>query len=129
MKDVLCRAFYVAYQVVYPGAVTTYQFAHEFHRPVPYHALVPSSLAAVEAMQRVVASSRIDQVMASIVTEHGNPRIDPFDGDVVAPFARLMLAKAEQAGFTAQLLELPRGCVVEGYRRRADGAPVAFRAR
>jgi len=109
--------------------VTTYQFAHEFLRPVPYHALLPESLAAVEAMQSVVASSRIDRLMASIVTDHGNPRVVPFDGDVVAPTARLMLAKAEHAGFTAQLLELPRGCVVEGYRRRDDGMPVCFRAR
>ncbi|QDP45568.1 hypothetical protein SEA_FUZZBUSTER_84 [Microbacterium phage FuzzBuster] len=106
--------------------MSTYANAHEFARPVPYHALTPGALEAVEMMKRMGADRIVDKICAGIVTKHGNPRKVLFAGDAVTTNARKLLARAEAAGFTARLHDLGDGCMVEGYRLEPE--KVGFRA-
>lgn len=106
--------------------MATYQSAHEFAMPTPAHALDEGAIAAVERMRERARQERVDRLMASVVTEHGMPKVEAFEGNVVAKNARELLALAESRGFVARLHELPRGCMVEGYRLEPE--KVGFRA-
>jgi len=112
--------------------MSVYAKAHEFSRPVPFHALQPGALEAVQRMKEEgdtrLAARAVDRIMAKVHTKHGNPRRKDsgYEGVRVTPMARRMLAKAEAAGFTARVHELDRGCMVEGYRLEPE--KVGFRA-
>lgn len=87
----------------------------EFSRPTPVHTLEPSALAAVESVRRLGAEKRLDAEVARIVTKVGRPKVIPYEGDPVTASARRLLALAEAAGFTAQLLTTHDSCTVEGH--------------
>lgn len=112
--------------------MTTYMQAHEFLRPIPYHALTPGAIEAVEAMKvegdARLAARVVDRLMSKVVTKHGNPRrpVDDYDGDAVTANARRLLARALDLGFTARLHDLGSACMVEGYRLAPK--KVGFRA-
>lgn len=89
----------------------------EFARPVPVHALTPGALAAVEAHRAMAARTRLDRLMAQVVTRVGRPAPIPYDGERVTASARSLAALGEAAGFTVRTHELVDGCMVEGLRR------------
>lgn len=90
--------------------------------PMRPDAVTPEALAAVEAHRRIGAEKRLAAVISSLVTQHGHVRA--YRGGIPAA-ARRLLAKAEAAGFDAELHEYSAGCVVQGIRRRDR---VGFRA-
>lgn len=109
--------------------------APEFARPIPVHAQTPGALAAVASVRRLGVETRLQRVLDALVTDHGRPRVIPYEGDVVTRNARALVALAEAAGFETKLLAFPASCRVEGYnadralgfratwtRGRADGA-------
>lgn len=89
----------------------------EFAKPTPLHALTPAALAAVEAHRRAAARTRLDRILADIVTRVGRPRPLPYDGELITSGARGLLALGEQAGFAVRVHELVDGCMVEGLHR------------
>lgn len=98
--------------------MATYQFAHEFAMPVPLHALEPSSLEAVAAMEEYGRQRRLDRVMASIVMTHGQGAAtsEPWTGEAVTSNARGLARIAEDAGFEVRVHEFADRCMVEGVK-------------
>lgn len=102
-----------------------YLSAPEFAMPIPVHAQTPEALDAVESVRRLGHARRIEAVVSSLVTEHGQPPpIEPYDGPIPAGAKRL-LALAESKGWKAHLFETAgrERAVVEGVLQRR-----AFRA-
>ena len=97
--------------------------ALEFAHPTPIHAQGDAARAAAVAIR--AHGERIRAQRASIVTDHGNPRVEPFNGDVVTRNARALIALAEACGFQVRLFTFPASCRVEGYHA---GRAVGFRA-
>jgi hypothetical protein len=90
----------------------------EFARPIPAHALTEGALEAVEAVRAAGRAKRLDATVAGLVLEHGNPApVEPYEGDVVTPGARSLMALAAMQGFDVKLDELADRCVVSGIRR------------
>ena len=89
--------------------------APEFARPIPVHAQTPGALEAVASVRRLGVETRLQRVLDALVTDHGRPRVIPYEGDVVTRNARALVALAEAAGFETKLLTFPASCRVEGY--------------
>jgi hypothetical protein len=88
----------------------------EFARPVPLHALQPSALAAVEAHRRVAHETKAQRVLDDLVTDHGRPHVEPYDGLVLTVAARRLVADAEAAGFRLHVAEQDDRVLVQGQR-------------
>lgn len=106
--------------------MAVYKEDHRFSVPIPAHALTPGALEGVEAMKRMALERDIDRICAKIITKHGNPPREAYDGDPVTANARKLLERALGIGFTARLHDLGDACMVEGYR--LTPAKVGFRA-
>lgn len=92
--------------------------APEFAKPIPVHAQQPGALEAVEAMRRLGYERRLQHVIDTLVTDHGNPRRVVYSGGIPAN-AKKLEASAQRAGFETQLLTFAEGCRVEGIDRAA----------
>lgn len=97
--------------------MASYAEGMEFARPTPLHAITPAALAAVEAHRVAAARTRLDRVMAQIVTDVGRPQRIPYDGERITSGARSLLALGEEHGFASRVHELHEGCMVEGLHR------------
>lgn len=91
--------------------------APEFARPIPVHAQQPAAAEAVEAMKAAGVALRAERVLAEIVTDHGRPHAEPFEGKVVTANAVKMRRLAEAAGFETKTITTPAACRVEGFNR------------
>lgn len=103
----------------------TVKLAPEFGRPIPVHALEPSSLAAVEAHRRYAANLALDKELAKLVTDHGVPKVEPYEKDVVTANAAKLAVTAHAAGFEVVTFAFRDACRVEGLHRERR---VGFRA-
>lgn len=95
-----------------------------FGIPTPMHAQTPAAEAAREAMRESGRRNRRARLAAELVTDHGNPRIEPYPHP--RPDAATRLVKlAASKGWTTNVFETPGNVrtVVEGIR-----GSVAFRA-
>lgn len=92
--------------------------APEFAKPIPSHAQTPEARAAVESMRRLGYERRLEAVVSSLVTEHGNPKRVTYAGGIPRNATALEKA-AQRAGFETQLLAFAEGCRVEGIDRAA----------
>lgn len=101
----------------------TYKADHRIEMPTPPHAQTAGAREAVEAMIAQGHARRLDRAFASIVTDHGRPRVEPYDADPVTASARRLLAAADAAGWRTNLVELADRCSVEAVR-----GTTAFRA-
>lgn len=93
-------------------------------KPAPAHTLTPEAEEAREMVRRHGRAKRLNDELARIVTDHGNPHITPYDGPAPAAAKRL-LGKAEALGMTAHLFTSRAGHVVEAIDPKRG---VAFRA-
>ena len=94
-------------------------------KPIPAHALTEAAEEARQSIRRYGHRRRLEAQVSALVTEVGNPRAEPFDGDVVPAAAKRLEAKARAAGFQTVVVEQVAGCVVEGLDRERK---VGFRA-
>lgn len=105
--------------------------------PLPLHTLTPGAREAVEGHKALAAERRVHRMVhgwidgrgvqqGGLVTKHGRPRTEVWEGDPVTRNARSLLALAEERGFTAQMLVVGAQCVVEGYRLQPER--MGFRA-
>lgn len=94
-------------------------------KPKPAHTLTPESVAAVDAMRRLGHERRLRMQVARLVTDHGNPRPETYDGVRITTAARGLAKMAEGAGFEVLISDHPTGCTVEGLHRERR---VGFRA-
>ena len=93
-------------------------------KPTPSHAFTPAALEAVESMRRLGYERRLDVVVRSLVTDHGNPRRVVYSGGVPAAAKRVEKA-ASAAGFETMTREDGETTIVEGLHR---GRRAGFRA-
>lgn len=89
----------------------------EFARPRPAHALTAGAEAARETMRRVGREKRVERTVSSLVTQHGNPHVEPYDGPLVPAAAKVTERKARAAGFETTMHETPVGCSLHGVHR------------
>ena len=94
-------------------------------KPTPAHALTPAALEAVESMRRLGHERRLRASVARLVTDHGNPRPEPYDGVRITTAARGLAKMADAAGFETIIVDTRTGCRVEGLHRERR---VGFRA-
>ena len=53
---------------------------------------------------------------AELAVDHGNPRVEPWPGEVVPRNARALIETAKAKGWRVNLVEQPDRCTVEGVR-------------
>lgn len=92
--------------------------------PTPAHALTPAAEQAREAMQRYGYERRLERIISSLVTDHGNPRRVVYSGGVPAAAKRVEKA-ASAAGFETMTRKDGETTIIEGLHR---GRRVGFRA-
>lgn len=86
--------------------------------PTPAHALTEAAEHARESMARLGYERRLNAIVASLVTEHGHKREEPYDGPVVPTAARTTERKAKAAGFETTMHETAVGCSLHGVHRK-----------
>lgn len=85
-------------------------------RPTPAHALTDGAEAARNALRLHAFNRRLSRDLDALVTDHNNPRVEAWPGDVVTRGARSLLETAKAKGWRVNLIEQPDRCTVEGVR-------------
>lgn len=85
--------------------------------PTPVHALTDGAEEARVAMRRYGYERRLERIISSLVTDHGNPHVEPYDGPLVPAAAKRTQAKADAAGFETTMHETAVGCSLHGVHR------------
>lgn len=86
--------------------------------PTPVHVQADAALDAVEAMRRYAWRRRFEREAGMLVADHGNPRVEPWPGDVLPRNARALAASAEAKGWRVNIVTLADRATVEGFRGR-----------
>ena len=95
-----------------------------FAMPTPIHAQTEAAADAGEAIRRHAHEWKMKRLVSSLVTQHGHPRVEPYDGPT--PAAAVRMAKlARSLGFEVLERKSRVGHVVEGFHRARR---VGFRA-
>lgn len=96
--------------------------AYGIAMPTPPHTLTAAAEEARASMRRLAAERDRERIAASLVTEHGHPKIVPHDGPLVPAAAKRTREHAESHGFETLVIETATGCRVEGlHRGRREG--------
>lgn len=91
-------------------------------KPPAPHTLTAAAEAARVAVRLFAHARGIDRVVAGLVTDHGAPHVEPYDGPRPTAATRLEKLAAER-GFRTNVFETAERTVVEGFKD-----PHAFRA-
>lgn len=84
--------------------------------PTPVHAQTEAAELAREAVRRDGWRRRFEREAAELAVDHGNPRVEPWPGEVVPRNARALMRTAEANGWEVNLVEGADRCSVEGIR-------------
>lgn len=95
-------------------AVYTRLMRHGIRKPVPAHALTDGAEEARLSLRRLGYESRLRRRLSAVVTQHGTPKAQHYDGALVPAAAMSLEHLALVAGFEARTRETATGCVVEG---------------
>lgn len=106
-------------------ATYTRLMAYGVQRPTPAHTLTDGAEEARTSLRRLGREARLRRRVSAIVTVHGAPRVQPYDGALVPAVAMSLEHLALTAGFEVTTRETATGCVVEGLHRARR---VGFRA-